>query len=36
KENEKDLSDIPPYIKRNVGVVLVEEIDEVLDKVFVK
>ncbi len=34
KENEKDLSGIPSYVKRNINFILVEEIDQVLDKIF--
>jgi ATP-dependent Lon protease len=35
KENEKDLSGIPSYVKRKIDFLLVEEIDQVLDKVFI-
>lgn len=34
KENEKDLSGIPSYVKKNINFILAEEIDRVLDKIF--
>lgn len=36
KENEKDLIGIPSYVKRNITFLLVEEISQVLDKIFVR
>lgn len=30
KENEKDLKDLPPVIKKNIKIILVEHMDEVL------
>ena len=30
KDNEKDLKDLPPIIKKNVEIILVEHMDEVL------
>ena len=34
KENKKDLTGIPTYVKKNIDFVLVEEIDQVFDKAF--
>ncbi len=34
KENEKDLSGIPSYVKKNIDFLLVEEIDQVFKKIF--
>lgn len=36
KENEKDLQEIPSYVSKKINFLLVEDIDQVLDKVFVK
>jgi len=34
RENEKDLIEIPAYIKKNINFVLVEEIGQVFEKIF--
>ncbi|MCE5276371.1 MAG: hypothetical protein LLG43_14700 [Deltaproteobacteria bacterium] len=36
KENEKDLEDIPPVVKKKVNFYPVSSMDEVLELVFVK
>lgn len=35
KENEKDLIGIPPYVKKNIDFILVEEISQVFEKIFI-